>query len=157
MPRRATQTGRAKMINTKLVAFKLDQDEDGWPPFRTESMHVELMGENSIRIGTPPFFIKDLAVGDVIKPVRNLEGEICEFSHESKSENSTIWIVSPGDSDVSREIKALVKLGCNCEELKQISLYSIHVPKDVNFDSIEALLEKIESAGGYIAEPAFRH
>lgn len=145
------------MVNTKLVAFKLDQDEDGWPPFRTESMHVDLMGENSIRITNPPFFIKDLAVGDVIMPIRNLDGEICEFSHQMKSENSTIWIVSPGDIDLLREIKALVKLGCNCEELKQISLYSIHVPKDVSFDSVEVLLEEIEGAGGYIAEPAFRH
>ena len=155
--RRTAQTGRVLMVNTKLVAFKLDQDDDGWPPFRTESMHVEFVDEHSIRIGTPPFFIKDLAVGDVIKFVRNNDGEIYEFSHELKSDNSTIWIVSPGKLDVSNEIKALIKLGCSCEELEQVSLYSIHIPKDVNFDSVDLLLGKIEELGGFIAEPAFRH
>ena len=73
------------MANTKLVAFKLDQDDDGWPPFRTESMHVEFLDEDSIKINTPPFFIKDLAVGDIIKPTRNLDDEIYEFSHRTKS------------------------------------------------------------------------
>jgi hypothetical protein len=51
------------------VVFELEVDEDGWPPVGGERVWAFDLGDDLYRIDNVPWFVRDLAVGDVVVAV----------------------------------------------------------------------------------------
>lgn len=55
-----------KPVPEAHVVFELAV-EDGWPPVGSERVRAHHLGGDRYRIGNPPWFVHDLAVGDVVR------------------------------------------------------------------------------------------
>ena len=49
------------------VIFPLEVDVDGWPPVSAERVWAFDLGDGRFRIDNPPWFVRNLAVGDIVE------------------------------------------------------------------------------------------
>lgn len=49
------------------VHFRMDIDEDGWPPASVESLWAVDLGNGTVRLDNTPWFVRGVASGDIIK------------------------------------------------------------------------------------------
>lgn len=140
----------------RKVAFILFPDEQGWPPFETESLLVVDV-QSGMQVQTAPLFVKCISVNDVIEPTEFLDGSVSKWRHVSKSDRSTIWLAGTGAMAESDFLDRLRQLGCNTESLESWRIYSVDVPADVLMTAVDPILEAFQVHGGMVAFPSFRH
>lgn len=135
------------------LGFKLDV-QDGWPPFEIEHLWVEKQGK-LYSIENAPFFVKNLAVGDLISAEIDEYNYVINWKVEKKSGNSTAWIIINKKNDV---LDKLELFGCQVEGGPLSDFYSVNIPNIVDFSEIEKILSS-SSDDGFIdvAYPAVRH
>ncbi|MFI6919799.1 DUF4265 domain-containing protein [Nonomuraea spiralis] len=56
------------------VHFRMDIDEDGWPPASVEGLWAIDLGDGTARLDNTPWFVRGVASGDVIRVARDDEG-----------------------------------------------------------------------------------
>ena len=66
--------------------------EDEWPPVAIENLHFKLLN-NGYELLTPPLFIKNLSVGDIIDVEIDDNRLVKSWRHVYHSGNSTIWLL----------------------------------------------------------------
>ena len=49
------------------VVFKLEVDDEGWPPAGSERLWAVRVGEDTARLENIPFFVRGYASGDVVR------------------------------------------------------------------------------------------
>ncbi|MEU1503299.1 DUF4265 domain-containing protein [Streptomyces sp. NPDC005732] len=49
------------------VHFRMEIDEDGWPPASVESLWAVDLGDGRVRLDNTPWFVRGVASGDVIR------------------------------------------------------------------------------------------
>lgn len=140
------------------VLFALDfEDGDDWPPVASEGVWCERVGAE-YRLLNAPFFIKDLAVGDVFSaepdPVNH---HVFEFQITEESGHSLVWMINDSDIDVALLKSEILALGCRIEEFEKFSVIAVDVPSSVDRVSINTLVDSAEKAGLAIAYPVWRH
>lgn len=136
-----------------LFALKV---EDEWPPVGAEGVWCEKVNEN-YKLVNPPFFIPNLAYGDVFKAEPDKENEqVFEFEVVEESGHSVIWVMNNLDIDTSEFIEALIKLGCSVESLEQFSLMTIDVPPDTDLEILDSALDLFNAKGLEYAFPVWR-
>lgn len=142
------------MTATELM-FRLDVEDD-WPPVAKECL-VCTNSELGYRIEVPPFFVKELSVGDVITVDRDESGDVVAWSYVDRSKRSTVWIMVFGDYSVDNVLACLKSLGCNIEELKQYQYFAVDVPEDCSVESLDKCLDVLDGDRSAVAYPSFRH
>jgi hypothetical protein len=111
------------------VNFKLDQDEDDYPPFAWEGLWAESIGEGIYKIDNIPFYVQGISAGDVVHAEDSADG--LTFDRViSKSENSTIRVILYSE-DVRASLFDIIK-ECKCEYEVGVpkTLIAINVPSD---------------------------
>lgn len=140
------------------VLFRLEQDEDGYPPENVEVLWG-LLGPEGIELDNIPFFAKGVALGDVVK-AQQAPDNAWEFEAVVRRGGHSTYRVLllkklPGDP--KRTMDELIALGLSVEE--DAGLLAVDVPPAVELDGIrERLFEGIASGRweveeGYRAEP----
>ena len=138
------------------VIFALDI-EDGWPPVSSEGVWCERENKK-YKIVNAPFFIKDLAYGDIFEAEHDDVSEhIFEFKVLEESGHSLVWVLNNIDLDLTRFKEKLIELGCDFEGFQRFSLYSIDVPPSVDKEKINKLIDEYEEQGLDFAFPVWRH
>lgn len=127
------------------VLFRLEKDEDGYPPAEVESLWGLLRPEG-VELDNIPFFAKGVALGDVVK-VENAPDGALEFeSVVRRGGHSTyrILLLKKHPEDPRRTMDELIALGLSVEE--DAGLLAVDVPPEVPLDSIrEYLFQGIDS------------
>jgi hypothetical protein len=137
------------------VLFALEI-EDGWPPLGTEGVWCKKIGEH-YQLDNIPFFIQNLAVGDIFSASSDPVNEhIFEFKVLKESGHSVISILNNIDLDLANFLNSVKKLGCTYEHFKQYSLTAIDVPPDIEIDELNKLVDKYEELGIDFAFPVWR-
>jgi hypothetical protein len=138
------------------LAFTLSP-VDGWPPVSIENLPSINMGDY-FQIDSPPLFIKDLSVGDLISVRYDNSGHVYSWKHVQKSERSLLWVlrISQG-ADIELILGRLRSLGCNTVFLRQYGIGSVDVPSDVSIGLVDELIEKIDGNSFAITFSSFRH
>ena len=131
------------------------QIEDGWPPVAKEGLGCTLCN-GGYRVDVPPFFVKDLSVGDVIAVQRNEAGEVISWRHVRKSKRSTVWIMVKGDSSIEDVIGCLKGLQCNIERFTQYRYFAVDVPESCLATRLDECLDSLGERA-HVAYPSFRH
>ena len=109
------------------ILFKLEQDEDGYPPAEWESLWAKKLGSNRFLIENIPFFVRGLSYGDVIQA--NIIDDEYHFSRVFEyGGQSTIRVVPFDSCDLEEFQVKLKRLGCDIEYIKDYNLVAINMP-----------------------------
>jgi hypothetical protein len=147
---------RARM---KEFLFRLEQDEDGWPPFAVEGLWCEPEG-NLYRLRTFPLFVKGVAYDDLLSVDTDMTGDVTRYEVMKPSGNSTMWLIISEQSLRERVLAELNDLGCGITEGPEAfeTLATVNIQPHVRLAEIDSVLDPlIESGVVAVAYPALRH
>lgn len=99
------------------IRFDLEVDGDGYPPVGSESLNAIVLGENTFQIDNTPFFVEEIAVGDVVEAFKTSDsGDKFVFSRVlSLSQDQSLSIIFLDTSFLEGVSKKLREYGCYCE------------------------------------------
>ena len=142
------------------LMFKLEQDEDDWPPVGAEGLWCQPV--NSLyRVETCPLFVKGISVGDLIEAEADEDGRVFQFTVAEPSANSTVWLIFWDRSAINPTLQALRSLGCDTTgppEGTDAKICSVNVPANVDFTKVDAVLQPLEQPERIaVAYPSYRH
>lgn len=137
------------------VLFRLEKDEDGYPPEDVESLWGVLR-RDGVELDNIPFFAKGVAVGDMVKVQEAPDGALEFEAVVRRGGHSTyrILLLKKRSEDPKLTMDELINLGLSVEE--DAGLLAVDVPPDVPLVAIrEYLFEGIDS-GRWEVEEAHR-
>jgi hypothetical protein len=114
----------------KKIVFKLEQDQDGYPPAECENLWGAEVSKGLFRIDNIPFFVRGISPGDIVS-VEEVESVLYFKALIQTSSTSVLRVFASKESDVPGLRRHLRRLGCQ-SELSHISrLFSVEVPQRV--------------------------
>lgn len=75
------------------VHFRMDIDEDGWPPASVESLWAVDLGDGTVRLDNTPWFVRGVASGDIIQAELDGDGVLWAGKAVQPSQNCTIRLI----------------------------------------------------------------
>jgi hypothetical protein len=103
--------------------------------------------ENEYEIDNIPFYVKSLAVGDMIA-VRTDEDGLLWFARMNKpGGHSTIQILFAHQEDVPLFRAQLDQMGCESEGSDMPELIAVDIPPSVKYEGVKKLLDQGEREG----------
>jgi hypothetical protein len=128
------------------VLFRLERDEDGFPPADVEGLWAQPAGSDTYRIDNVPFFVRGIAVGDIVRATRSPEGELWFQSVAHEGGHGTIRIIVRDDSQ-EEAIKATFRsFGCSLEQSHIPGYFSADVPPAVDKAQMLNYLHQMDRA-----------
>jgi hypothetical protein len=131
-----------------VIQVKLRKDESGYPPFFSEDLRADEIGELTYRICSTPVFANGIAVGDTVtvkhygsNPVPFVE-EVVEFGG-----HSTIRVVYFDDIRVDENLPRLSAIGCRREETDVEGVAPFDVPPGASLVDAKVVLDEGYAAG----------
>jgi hypothetical protein len=124
-----------KIDDMEKIHFKLDQDEDGYPPSSIESLWGRPDGENTFVIDNVPFFVRDIALGDRVE-TKIIEGKLWFNRKLSSGGHATLRLSFLQKSQIESVRQKLQTIGCHSELSHLSTLVSLDVPSSVDYDQV---------------------
>ncbi|WP_405721871.1 DUF4265 domain-containing protein [Streptomyces sp. NBC_01537] len=127
------------------VHFRMDVDEDGWPPASVESLWAVDLGDGTVQLDNTPWFVRGVACEDVIR-VEVDEAGVCWGGETVRaSGNCTIRLIvlKDGGSAAARQsvLEVFHRLGTTGEGIERYRMIALDVPPDADLPRIRKLLE----------------
>ncbi|MFJ8694209.1 DUF4265 domain-containing protein [Streptomyces roseolilacinus] len=133
------------------VYFRLEVDEDGWPPASVESLWAVDLGDGTVRLDNASWFVRGVACDDIIRVEVDHEGVRWAGEAVRASENCTIRLIvmKDGGSAAARQtvLEAFHRLGTTGEGIEQFRMVTLDVPPGADLSRIRKLLEHGEAEG----------
>ena len=129
------------------VFFRLEQDDDDYPPVATESLWA-IPGPDADEyiIDNIPFFVHEATIGDAI--VARQEDGLPWFNKLlRRSKNSLLRAVFFDDARVDEVRRRLIDIGCSVEYAKDYKLLAISIPEAVRLTEVQDYLSSEATAG----------
>ncbi|WP_394538818.1 DUF4265 domain-containing protein [Lysobacter enzymogenes] len=139
------------------IYFKLDQDEEGYPPVDWESLWAVPANGNEYVLDNTPFYALGVSSGDTVSAASINDRMV--FSAVTKlGGHSTIRVIAFEESIVPEIRESLTKLGCTSELSNISTFFSIDIPPRAEYDDVINLL-KLHATSGQIdyEESAIQH
>ncbi|CAM5385774.1 DUF4265 domain-containing protein [Streptomyces avidinii] len=131
------------------VHFRMDVDEDGWPPASVESLWAVNLGDGTVRLDNTPWFVRGVASGDIIKVECDGDGVLWAGETVRPSQNCTIRLIVLKDdgSAAARQsvLEVFHRLGTTGEGIEQFRMVALDVPPEADLPRIRTLLEHGEA------------
>jgi hypothetical protein len=105
--------------------------------------------DDGYEIDNIPFYVKELALGDVVDARPDASGALWYSELIRPSGHSTIHLWFSREEDVESIREVLRQLGCASEVSDLPRLVAVDVPPDVSYEKIKAFLEQGEDAGRF--------
>jgi len=121
------------------LKFCIEPDEDGYPPFRVESVWASPLSDGTFRLDNIPFFAYEVADGDVVT-AKVLDGELFFEGVAQASGNSVIRVIVNDERSIPQLRAQLLALGCDSEWWQK--LVSVNIPAGVSYTPVLRLLEE---------------
>ncbi|GHB28854.1 hypothetical protein GCM10010306_021550 [Streptomyces umbrinus] len=114
------------------VHFRMDIDEDDWPPASVESLWALDLGDGTVRLDNTPWFVRGVASGDIIRVQPDDEGVLWAGETVQPSQNCTIRLIVLKDdgSAAARQsvLEVFHRLGTTGEGIEQFRMVALDVP-----------------------------
>lgn len=123
------------------IIFKLDQDEDGYPPAGYEGVWARHEGENRFKIDNIPFFTREATTDDIVEAAEE-NGQLYYRATIKRSENSLLRVAYFEGTDPVALRENLKALGCSTEWDENHHLISVNVPPEVRLADVQAFLQR---------------
>lgn len=136
------------------VRFELPQDEDGWPPLRSEGLWAAPLAEREhVRLDNVPWFALNVADGDVFRVSADDDGVMWAVERVSWSGNCTIRVIpfkdGPLAGDRQRVLDAFIPLGVSGEGIAEPGMVALSVPPDADLAAVKRALKDGEADGSW--------
>ena len=135
------------------ILFRLEKEDELWPPAEVESVWAEEVCEGIYRILNIPFFVKGLGFGDEVSAVE-VDGELWYRKHIRWHGHRTVRVIIFDEQRVSSVIDELIRLGCEVERSHLARLIAVDVPPDVAPEAVVGWLTSQEAKGAIEFEEA---
>jgi hypothetical protein len=132
--------------NFKKISFELEQDADGYPPDRWESLWGYETEDGYYCIDNIPFYAKGVSSGDVVAVVPK-EGQLQFERVVRPSANSVVRLYVSDVSDMQATRDSFRELGCESELHSNPKFIAVEVPGTVAADPVDELLEAGAKSG----------
>jgi hypothetical protein len=132
------------------VMFRLQKDEDGYPPDDWESLWAYELEPGLYSIDNVPFFARGISWEDVVSAER--VGDELHFKDVVRpSGNSVLRVIVHDTSDADEVHEKLSEMGCDTEQSHIPSLISVDVPPSIDLRTILNFLDqgKANNRWGY--------
>lgn len=135
------------------VVFELTV-EDGWPPAASERVWAFHVGGDHYRIDNAPWFVPDLAVGDVVKAVApDAESHPVFVELVERSQHITIRLVcfrsGPLEGDLVRALQPFTALGVYGEGMTQYGMLALDIEPTAPLAAIASTLRRGVADGSW--------
>ena len=146
-----------EMTSHQRIVFRLERDEDGYPPSDYERLWAKPLPGGHYLIDNIPFFVMGISTGDEVS-VRAEDGELIFDRLIEPSGTSTFRLI-PADPSVSEKLRADIKaLGCGVECNQHLGLIAAEVPASIPIQPfLEYIVEGQERGIIDVEEGALRH
>lgn len=134
------------------VLFRLQKDEDGYPPIEVESLWGIRRSEG-IELDNVPFFAKGVALGDIVKTTTAGDGALEFESVVRRGGHSTyrILLLKKYPDDPRRTMDELIAKGLSVEE--DAGLLAVDLPPEIPLGPIrDFLFDGIDSGRWEVEE-----
>ncbi len=141
----------------KKILFELQQDEDGYPPDKWESLWAYETAPGLLKIDNIPIFVKGISNGDIVAAERH--GDQFQFKQLiQRSANSVFRLYLSDPSDASAVRQRFRELGCESEQSDIPKLIAVDIPGSVRMKPVAALLDEgLQSGRWEYEEGVLRH
>jgi hypothetical protein len=139
------------------VIFDLEVDEGGWPPVSAERVWATHLDGERYCIENAPWFVRDLAVGDIVR-ARAFDEE----SHPTfielleRSDHITIRLIcfrdGPLGGDLGRAAAPFVSMGAWAEGAPQYNMLALDIEPSLPLADVKGLLERGSNDGTWAYE-----
>ncbi|WEH34203.1 DUF4265 domain-containing protein [Streptomyces sp. AM 4-1-1] len=127
------------------VHFRMEVDEDGWPPASIESLWAVKLGNGTVRLDNTPWFVRGVASGDIIRVEVEDDGALYARETIQPSQNCTIRLIVLKDegSAAARQtvLETFHRLGTTGEGIERFRMVALDVPPEADLPKIRKLLE----------------
>jgi hypothetical protein len=143
--------------NYKKIVFELEQDENGYPPDRWESLWAVETEPGLYRVDNIPFFVKGISSEDLVTAKSDDEELI--FTALIRPSSNSVFRLYVSDAAIVPVVREnFLALGCESELSHLPKLVAIEIPGRVNFDPVANLLAEGEGDGRWqYEEGVLRH
>jgi hypothetical protein len=114
----------------------------------TETMWT-LKREDGYEIDNIPFYVKELALGDVVSARVEVDGTLWFSKLVRPSGHSTIQLWFSSEHDVQPVRDELKRMGCASEVSDLPRLIAVDVPPSVSYAKVKEFLDRQERAGTF--------
>ena len=128
--------------------------EDGWPPVASERLWAFDLGDDRYQIDNVPWFVRDLAVGDVVRAqVRSPDSNPVFDVVLERSDHVTIRLIcfrnGPLGGDLARALEPFTALGVYGEGVAQYGMVALDIEPTAPLAAIAAALRRGVEAGSW--------
>lgn len=144
-------------LGSDLQVYFLFEKRGPWPPVPSEGVRVVAVDADSYRLVETPFFVRNVAVGDVVRAAAGADGIRWVDERESWSGHQTLRVTPTGAASpatCAEVMKELTALGVGVDELEEYALVAVDVPPEVPPGPVRDLLERGRADGRWIFEEA---
>lgn len=132
------------------IWFKIDQDEDGYPPVQIESVWATPAGGNIFRLENVPFFAKGVSFKDKVSTVEGPDGKRWYEDVAEPSGHSTMRVIvfrngsSPEvlNEQVQKLRQRFIEKGCITELSHLPGLFAVDVPPTILLETLRPILDE---------------
>jgi hypothetical protein len=134
--------------NLARIRFRLEQDEDGYPPYASEGVWAEPVPPGGYRLLNVPWFAFNVAEGDVFLVESDADGTLWATERIERSENCTIRVYPLDDRSLGSVLQEFVALGAE-GEIAGGSDYvvALTIPPEARIAEIKKRLQQGEEQG----------
>jgi hypothetical protein len=133
--------------NLVKIAFELQQDEEGYPPDKWETLWASGAGQGGAYcIDNVPFYAKGISSGDVVY-AEPREGQLVFIRLLQPSTNSVFRLYVADADDAKSARDSFRELGCESEQSHIPKLFAVEIPGSVAMEPVAALLDSGAEAG----------
>lgn len=139
------------------ILFRLQKDEDGYPPHAWESLWGIKLTDGQFQIDNTPFFVKGISLEDIVLAEYQEKAAEWHFQHIiHRSQNSVMRIIVFDVAEVAAVREGLQSLGCTTEAMKR--LLAVTIPASVAIGDVDNFLQPGIAQGRWECEDAsIRH
>lgn len=130
------------MSDRLKLNFPLEQDEDGYPPFASEGVWAEDLGDGRLKIDSIPFYVQDLSADDIVEATPGPEGGLVYVRTIQPSSNSTLRVILYEEDAREQLLNSLRDLGCDYEIAVPTTLIAVNVPAAADVAQLLDLLSR---------------
>jgi hypothetical protein len=138
---------RRRELNSTWVrmTLRLEQDEDGYPPYLFESIWVVRQQDGAFEVASIPFFSYDVALGDVVQAAEEPDDDGLFFKELVRESGNSVIRVRVADEQEREQLAGqLGAMGCETESLG--SLLAVSIPAQILYGPIlQVLMQGQES------------
>jgi hypothetical protein len=118
----------------------LEQDEDGYPPFDSEELEVELRHDGACTVVGVPVFTNGIAVDDIVSVIQTEDDDRWWVTSVMlASGHGTVRVVPHGETSFDQIVAELQAVGCVAHGT-DFGVVAVDVPPEVDADALDEVL-----------------